>query len=203
LRPTAYNRRYRKAVHILAGFPAFILKFLTPGQMLAFTLAMAVASFLLKPSWPFLRELAKPEDLAARGIRGVRNYFVTVFLLAAVFGVRHPELVTAGWLALAWGDGAAGLAGAKENAKLPWSRNKTIVGFAACAGFIYLAMVSALLWHSAAAGFLATWQVQTALLGTALIVAVAESMEFGLDDNYIVGLGTAMLMWVAAGLGVW
>jgi phytol kinase len=201
--PTAYNRRFRKAIHVLAGFPAFILKFLTPSQVFAFVLAMAVVSFLLRPNWPFLRNLAKPEDMAARGIRGVRNYFVTVLLLAALFGARYPELVTAGWLALAWGDGAAGLVGSKQNAKLPWSRTKTVVGFVACACFVYLAMISALIWHRSATGFLAAWPAQAALLAIALVIAAAESAEQRLDDNYIVGLGTAGLMWVASIMGVW
>lgn len=188
---------------MLAGFPAFILKYMPYSQIVALALAMAVVSFLLRPNWPFLRELAKPEDLAARGISGVRNYFVTVLLLAVLFGVRHPELVTAGWLALAWGDGAAGLIGSKDNAKLPWSRTKTIVGFVACGCFVYLAMLSALVWHYSAPGFLVTWPVQAALVAIALVMAVAESAALRLDDNYIVGLGTAGLMWVASFIGVW
>jgi len=54
-----------------------------------------------------------------------------------------------------------------------------------------------------AAGFLATWDTQAVLAAIALVMAVAESVELHLDDNYIVGLGTAGLMWLAAATGVW
>ena len=193
----SYNRRYRKAIHILAGFPAFLLKVLTLEQMMLFGVCMLVASWLLRPNWPWLRELAKPEDLDRRYIAGVRHYFVAVLALIVLFGARHSELATAGWLALAWGDGAAGLVGGKV--RLPWNPSKTLAGFLACILLIYLAIAASCAWSGAAADWM-RWQVQVFIVLVAAAVSVAESLHLPMDDNYIVSLGTASLLYAGTAL---
>ena len=148
---------------------------------------------MLRPNWPWLRDLAKPEDVSSRAIIVARHYFVTVFLLIVLFGLRYNVIATAGWLALAWGDGAAALVGGKQSARLPWSRHKTISGFVSCIILVYCAIVISHLWTLDES----TWLSASALIYfgvVSLIVGVAESLEAKLDDNYIVGLGTAALL---------
>ena len=163
--------------------------------MLLFGVVMVVGSWMLRPNWPWLRDLAKPEDVNRRAIIGARHYFVTVFLLIVLFGLRYNVIATAGWLALAWGDGAAALVGGKQSARLPWSRHKTVSGFITCIVLVYCAIVISYLWTYDEL----TWLSAPALVyfgAVSLIIGVAESLETKLDDNYIVGLGTAALLFV-------
>ncbi len=176
-----------------------MLKQLPFSVMILFGAAMVVVSWMLRPKWRWLRELAKPEDVASRAFIGVRHYFVTVFLLIILFGLRHPVLATAGWLALAWGDGAAALVGGKDSLRLPWSRQKTVSGFIWCIILIYCAILISYLWTLA--DF--TWLTAPALAyfgAVSLVIGVAESFKTPIDDNYIVGLGTAALLFTGTAL---
>jgi phytol kinase len=123
-----YRRRLRKLIHILAGLPSFLLAYVSYPIALACALAAVTAAFMLRPEHPWLRMLVKPEDIQQHRISGVRHYFIAVLILIAVFGLHHPLIAAAGWLALAWGDGAAGLVGRKDAMKLPWSSRKTVIG---------------------------------------------------------------------------
>lgn len=144
--------------------------------------------------------LAKPEDRERGYIAGVRHYFLTVFVLIVIFEfMKASFLATAGWLALAWGDGAAGLVGRRDSAKLAWSRRKTIIGFVSCIFFTFFAIAFAYFWNFW--GF----EKPEALLGpnilamfgaTAFLVALLESIDLPIDDNYVVGLGTALLLYL-------
>lgn len=195
----AYNRRYRKTAHILAGFPAFLLKQLPFNVMILFGVAMVAASWALRPKWRWLRELAKPEDVANRAFIGARHYFVTVFLLIVIFGLRYSAIATAGWLALAWGDGAAALVGGQRSPRLPWSRHKTISGFVTCVLLVYCAILIAYLWTlDDFAWFSPSALVYFAVVS--LIIGIAESVKAPIDDNYIVGLGTAVLLFAGTAL---
>ena len=161
--------------------------------MLLFGVAMVVGSWMLRPNWDWLRDLAKPEDINRRAIVGARHYFVTVFLLIVLFGLRYDVIATAGWLALAWGDGAAALVGGKQSLRLPWSRHKTVSGFISCIALVYCAIIISYAWTLDES----TWLSLPALAyfgAVSLIVGVAESLETKLDDNYVVGLGTAALL---------
>lgn len=189
-----YCRQLRKTIHILAGFPAFLLPHVSYSLAVAGAIAAFVAALLLRPNMPWLRAIAKPEDYNSRSIGGVRHYFATVLMLIALFGARHPELVMAGWLALAWGDGAAGIAGSKAGYKLPWANRKTALGFAACCLFVWLA-ANAAFFAAGASGAWTTPAGQGFLVATAVMVAFLESWSLPFDDNYSVGLGTAILLY--------
>ena len=187
---TIYRRRLRKTIHILAGFPAFLLPLVSYSLMLTGAIAALVIALLLRPDTPWLRAMAKPEDFKTRSINGVRHYFAAILILIALFGGRYPELAMAGWLALAWGDGAAGLVGGKESLKLPWSKRKTIAGFVSCWICVWLAADAAFF----AAGATGTWTAvagQAFIGAAALAVAFLESWKLPFDDNYSVGLGIA------------
>lgn len=192
---TIYSRRLRKTMHILAGFPAFMLPLVSYSLMVTGALVALVAATLLQPNSQWLRAMAKPEDFKTRSINGVRHYFATILILVALFGLRYPELAMAGWLAMAWGDGAAGLVGPKEGLKLPWSKRKTVAGFVSCWICVWLAADAAFF----AAGTTGTWSEvggQAFIAVTALAVAFLESWKLPVDDNYSVGLGAAALLFI-------
>jgi len=192
-----YNRRLRKTIHILAGLPSFAFKFLPYWAQVSLAFGLLLFSLLLSPRLKFISALAKPEDRERGYIAGVRHYFLTVFLLVLIFGYLKASFVgLAGWLALAWGDGAAGLVGRRDSAKLPWSRRKTIVGFFSCIIFTFLAILITYVWLFWEAGFGALLRPSLlAMFGaTAFLVAIMESIDLPIDDNYVVGLGTAFLL---------
>ena len=156
-------------------------------------------SFLLTPKLKFVSPLAKPEDHERGYIAGVRHYFLTVFLLVLIFGYLNASFVgLAGWLALAWGDGAAGIVGRRDSAKLPWSRRKTIVGFFSCIIFTFLAIWLCYIWLFWETGFATLLKPSLLLMfgATAFLVAILESIDLPIDDNYVVGLGTAFLLFI-------
>ncbi len=82
---------------MLAGFPAFLLKQMPFNGMLLFGVVMVVGSWMLRPNWPWLRDLAKPEDVNCRAIIGARHYFMTVFLLIVLFGLRYNIVAGLPW----------------------------------------------------------------------------------------------------------
>lgn len=182
-------------MHILAGFPAFMLPLVSYNLMVTGAVAALAAAMLLRPDAQWLRVMAKPEDFKTRSISGVRHYFATILILIALFGLRYPELAMAGWLAMAWGDGAAGLVGPKEGLKLPWSKRKTVAGFVSCWICVWLAADAAFY----AAGVTGTWTAaggQAFIALAALAVAFLESWNLHFDDNYSVGLGAAALLFI-------
>jgi phytol kinase len=190
---TLYRRRLRKTIHILAGFPAFMLPLVSYSLMVATAVAALAIALLLRPDSQWLRAMAKPEDFKTRSINGVRHYFATILILIALFGLRYPEIAMAGWLAMAWGDGAAGLVGPKEGLKLPWSKRKTVAGFVSCWICVWLAADAAFF----VAGVTGTWTAaggQAFIAASALAVAFLESWKLPVDDNYSVGLGAAALL---------
>jgi dolichol kinase len=192
-----YQRRLRKAIHILAGLPAFLLGYVGFGIAVTCALAAVVVAFMLKPNEPWLKMLAKPEDISRRRIDGVRNYFLTVFILIVLFDLRYPQIAAAGWFALALGDGAAGLIGRKDAVKLPWSGRKTIVGFLSCWAGVWLAVLI-VFFLDCSAGLWVTWLGQVYIGLASLVVALLESVELPFDDNYTVGLSTALLLYAGA-----
>ncbi len=191
------NRRLRKAIHILAGFPSLSLKYLSFPYALLLAFFLLIIAILLSPKWKLVIPLLKEEDRVKGYISGVRHYFLTVFILVLLFGyLNSPFLASAGWLALALGDGTAGLVGRRDSAKLPWSRRKTIAGFFSCIVFTFLAILLTYLWFFWGVEFPALFRPSRMLMFAlvAFLIAVFESIDFPIDDNYIVGLGTAFLL---------
>ncbi len=190
----AYNRVLRKSIHILAGLPAFALKFMPYPLIVLFAAVLFVFSLFLRPSYKILSPLVKEEDRRRGYIAGARNYFLTVFILCLFFAIYQPYFAIAGWLALAWGDGFAGLVGRKESVKVPWSKVKTLPGFISCLLFVFAAVIIAYLW----AGVEGNTSLSLPLLlyfgFTSLIVAILESMETVVDDNFVVGIATSLLL---------
>jgi len=196
-----YNRRLRKLIHILAGFPALLLRFLPWWGMIVLALLFLAGTWFLHPRHRLVSAFAKPEDRARGFLSGVRNYFLSVLLLVVVFGAFNGFYATVGWLALAWGDGAAGLIGGSESAKLPWSRKKPIVGLLAGILGVFIAIIVASCWSSASCAGLGTVRL-VSFAALAIAIGLLESLELPLDDNFTVGLSTPALLLGLSALGV-
>ncbi|MBN2080768.1 hypothetical protein JW859_01040 [bacterium] len=204
-----YNRTARKLLHIAGSAGALLLPFIPYWVVLAAVLVMTVLALVLKPSHNrLLRALSKPADRIRGVITGLRGYCFAVLLLMLVWPLSTyviPDMeryVMLGWLALAWGDGLAGLIGPSpaEAATVPWNRYKTWWGYLAClVGILAAYLVAfAVPWPGLVAG---DWHCGLVCGGiTALIISFLESCNLRVDDNYIVGLGTPLL---ALGLGGW
>jgi dolichol kinase len=109
-------------------------------------------------------------------------------------GVTEPRrFIMFGWLALALGDGLAGLVGPGPTIgrTVPWNRQKTWWGVA---GSIVGSLIAFLVAFTLPfpAGALPAWQLWVGGVICAAAVAAAESAELPADDNYVVGLGAAV-----------
>jgi dolichol kinase len=196
-----YNRTARKLLHIAGGLGALTLPFIPYWLALAAALAAALLALVLKPQhvW-WLRVLSKPRDRLRGVITGMRSYCLVVLLLILLWPLLNlvyrdaAHYVMLGWLALSLGDGIAGLVGPHPSraGTVPWNKRKTWWGASAC----LLATLAAYLIC-----FTIPWPaVQVQPLGYALVtgslvavvVALLESLETPIDDNYLVGLGATL-----------
>jgi dolichol kinase len=203
-RSVGYNRAARKLLHIAGGLPALAVPFVPYWAALAAGSLLMVTALLLRPrhAW-WLRVLSKPADRVRGVITGLRGYCFVILLLLVLW--RPLLLITAdaeryvmlGWLTLSLGDGLAGLLGPgpKTGRTVPWNRRKTWWGLLGCFAGVLLAygVCLAVPWSGVSAlRSPAEWSVG---LSVALLVALLESADTPLDDNYLVGLGAPLLAW--------
>ena len=174
---TGYSETRRQFVHIaMAGF-ALLLRYLTwPQAALLAATALVFNAFLLARVAP---AIIRPTDRAHRA--GVIFYPLSVLLLILAFRDRL-DLAAAAWGILAFGDGAATLAGQSiGGARLPWNREKTRAGLIAfvIAGFIG---GSALFWWVGRGEMITGRDVIAIGLSTSA-AAFVETIPIALDDN--------------------
>lgn len=213
-RGRGYYRWARKLLHIAGGIGAITLPFIPYWLAVAAAVAAVLLARVLKPKhvW-WLRAMSKPEDRLRGVITGVRGYCLVVLLLILLWpvleavtwiGADAVRYVMFGWLALALGDGLAGLIGPGPSmaATVFWSRQKTWWGFAAC-------MVGTLAAYAIC--FIPAWGgTASAAVGSvlttggvlAVITALLESLETSYDDNYLVGLAPPLLALILLALKV-
>ena len=200
-----YNRTLRKVLHIAAGLPALAVPCLPSWVVLAATVVLLVAAYWLKPrhAW-WMRYISKPADRRRNVITGLRSFAGTLFLLAVVWfcldrlGPGDPSYsryVMLGWLALALGDGLAGLVGPgpKVARTVPWNKYKTWWGMIGCFGGVLLAYGLSIAVPYPPPPPLGMAALLSGGLLTAAAIALLESVRFKLDDNYTVGLGAAIV----------
>jgi len=210
-RGRGYNRTARKLLHIVGGTGALALPYIPYWLALAAAAGGMALALLLRPrhAW-WLRVLAKPADRIRGVITGVRGYCAVILLLIVLWPLLDlldqltadsVRYVMFGWLALALGDGLAGLVGPGPSVSVtvPWSRQKTWWGMLAC----YLGVLAAYLaafavpWPGTLPHPLsAAWEVA---IPVAVVIALLESLATPVDDNYIVGIGSPLL---ALALGI-
>ena len=179
------NETLRKSLHIAFGLFAFALKWLPWWAAAAVALA-AVLGNRLALHRIFGRSVARDE----RGFdTGIVAYPIAVLLLILVFRERLHYAAIA-WVLLAFGDGAATLAGRSARiASLPWNRAKSWGGF--------LAFVLA----GGAGAFAVSWwlgyrDIEVIVIAI-LVAAVVETLPLGVDDNITVPFAAAVALTVA------
>jgi dolichol kinase len=205
-----YDRRSRKLLHVLGGLLAFVLPFIPYWLSLLGGIGALLFSLLARPSAsPWLNAICKPEDRARGTISGLRGYAVSVLILLLcwpLLELREPaalRYVMFGWMALAFGDGLAGLIGPgpKVAATVPWNPNKTwwgvlgsFIGFAVA----YWCSFGLTMGTMGPADLLPRLLILLPVVS--LAGAVMESLDLPVDDNYVVGLSAPVLALLAASL---
>jgi uncharacterized protein (TIGR00297 family) len=173
----------RKAVHMGMGFFALALRFLS--WPVAAVCAAAALLFNLFALPAFGRSIYR--DSAKRHDIGIAAYPATVLAIILLFR-HHPAVAAALWGMMAAGDPMASVAGKLTGGpRLPWNRSKTWSGLAAYA--VFGAIAGGLLL--AYVGRMPVRYAITAFAGFALLGAFLESIETGIDDNFVPGLGIA------------
>jgi len=182
----------RKAVHAGVGLFSLFLRWLT--WPIAALCAAGALLFNLFALPVFGRGIYR--DATRRRDAGIVAYPASV--LAVVLLLRHALPVAAAiWAMMALGDPMASIAGRMLGGpRLPWNAKKTWSGSAAYA--VFGAVAGALLL--AFAGRLPISLALSGFAGFALLGALLESLDTGLDDNVVPGLAVAAA-WASMHLG--
>jgi uncharacterized protein (TIGR00297 family) len=176
------------------GTLALLLRYLTAYE--ATLLAAVAVAFNLYALRRIAGHLYRPTEFRQRFRSGITLYPIAVLLMLLVLPDRR-DIVAAAWGILAFGDGMATLAGHHvRSPRIPWNREKSIVGSAA---FI--------LFGSAAGSFLCWW-CQPAVIPPAyawfaiwmpvlatIAAAAVETVPIRLDDNISVPATAAAVLW--------
>jgi uncharacterized protein (TIGR00297 family) len=218
----------RKTIHVGAGTPALLLRWLTPWQ--AVLIALVALFFNLFVLHRITRGLLLREEEREKGFSwGIALYPALALALILVFRDRL-ELAAATIGLLAFGDGMATFTGVLVGgARLPWNRNKTWSGFVAfvlwgTAGSALLLRWTQLAVIDAVGGgravpdwigpsFLVTEARQTlpsdsamlivGCLVAALAAAIAESLDSRVDDNIRITMTGGSVLFAASLIEPW
>jgi uncharacterized protein (TIGR00297 family) len=185
----------RKVVHVGVGGLAFVLAFLSWWQALALAVAALLHNLFVLPLYGG-RRLFRGKARRRGQDPGIVLYPASVVTMVLLFPA-HLEIVAAGWLFMAVGDGMAGVVGmtaGRHGPALPWNQAKSWAGLLA---FVVFGVPAAL------AGVVATARVPVdghllgALFAVGAVMAVVESLELGVNDNLVVPIGSAALLYAA------
>ncbi len=128
--PPRFSEGARQAVHITMGAVALVLRFATWWEAAILAgVAVAINAHVLHriPGWSLHRESEKGH----RYVSGVTLYPVAILVLILVLRARL-DIVAAAWGILAFGDGAATIAGRRvRSPAIPWNPSKSLAGSAA------------------------------------------------------------------------
>jgi uncharacterized protein (TIGR00297 family) len=195
---TTHSETARQLVHLGSGCFALLLRYLTWWQ--AAGLACAAIAFNVAVL-PLVggRRLYRPSDHARGFPLGILIYPAAVLLLILAFPAQ-PDIAAAAWGILAFGDGAATLAGRRfPLAALPWNREKTaggLIAFAVCGGTAGVALA---VWtRSAVTPVPSAMFSVIAPAAAAVIAAFVETIPVRLDDNISVPIVAAATLWFAS-----
>jgi len=193
-----FSETARQLVHISMGAFALLLRVLTWRQAALCALAALLFNAIVLPRAGG-RTIIRPAD-AARGYPiGILIYPIAVLMLILAFPARL-DIAAGAWGILAFGDGAATLAGRRWGRhRLGWNPDKSVEGL--------LAFISA---GSAAAILLAWWTAPAITPVPALafiliappLAAVAaglvETVPVALDDNISVPAVAGAVLWLCS-----
>lgn len=187
----------RQLVHASMGAFALLLRVLTWWQAALCAAAAVLFNVFVLPRIGG-RALDRPADTARGFPLGIVLYPVAVLALILAFPSR-PDMAAAAWGILAFGDGAATLAGRRWGRhRLGWNPDKSLEGL--------LAFVAA---GGAAGVFLSWWTVPAvhpapaigftlaAATLAALAAGLAETIPIQLDDNVTVPAVAGTVLWMS------
>jgi uncharacterized protein (TIGR00297 family) len=190
-RPIVSKRNF---IHMaMLGF-AFFLPFLTWVQAAAAAvLALLFNLYLLPRLGLDLRK--SPQGNADENVwTGIVMYPISVLILILLYR-HHMAIVGGAWAILAWGDGAAAIAGtAVPSAALRWNRGKH------WSGLIAFFLAGTLVAYALTRWIQPSLSADKALVvcaATAAVGAIIESLPISLDDNLTVPLVSAAFMFCA------
>jgi uncharacterized protein (TIGR00297 family) len=205
-------------VHIASGLFALLLRFMTWWQGAALAAFALLFNLLLLPRLGG-RRLYRPVDEVRGFPLGILLYPLAVLLLILTFPTR-PDIAAAAWAVLAFGDGAATLAGRWSQAgsgwsggsgrsggsdgsfvspPLPWNREKTLAGTLAFIVIGGAAAVAFAAWTRPAVVPFPPWSwVVFAPLTAALAAALVETLPVRLDDNISVPATAGAVLWLGS-----
>ncbi len=192
----------RQTLHMAMGGFALLLRVLTVWQAAACAVAALAFNLYVLPHVGG-RALYRASDRARGYPVGIVLYPLAVLALILVFP-RRPDITAAAWAILAFGDGAATLAGrAFGGPTLPWNREKTLRGTAAFVVAGGAAGVGLAWWTApalaASPGILYLTAAPIAAAGAAALV---ETIPVRLDDNLSVPAAAAGTLWTLSLLSV-
>lgn len=203
---TSHSEHARQWVHIGSGLFALLLRFMTWWQ------GAALAAFALLFNAVVLprvggRRLYRPTDEARGFPLGILLYPLAVLGLILAFPAR-PDIAAVAWAVLAFGDGAATLAGhwsqsidrRRESLSrpLPWNREKTIAGTLAFVVFAAAGGVALAMWTRPAVEPMPPWTwIICAPIAAAIAAAFVETLPVRLDDNISVPVTAAAVLWLS------
>lgn len=181
----------RKAVHAGMGLFALALRWLSwPVAALCALAAVLFNLFVM----PRIGRGIYRQDAGRRDI-GIVAYPVMVLVLILLF---RYELAAAAalWAMMAFGDPAATIAGKLLGGPaLPWNRRKRWIGFLAYASVGAVAATAAWLWVASARGLtVSVGSCLALLLPVVVLAAFLESLDTGLDDNWVPPIPCALLL---------
>jgi len=176
----------RKTIHVAMGGFALLLRWLTPFQASLCAIAAFLHNYFILPR-TLGKRIYRKEEIIKGVPTGILVYPLSVLILILLFWGRL-YLAALIWGIMAFGDGFATIFGATYGKKkLPWSRDKSYVGF-----FSYLIFgtlgASFLLWWTAPKGLFSLSTILLISFATTLFSAIVETIPFGLNDNFIVPL---------------
>jgi uncharacterized protein (TIGR00297 family) len=182
----------RKLIHIGVGACALLLAHLPWWGAAAACLGGFLFNFYVLPRLT-ARRLERPEE---HGLPvGIYAYPLTLGLLCLLFPNRL-EVVAVAWGMMAFGDGAATLAGLLAGGPaVPWNPEKRWSGLAAF--WLFGTLASGVLYAYVAEGRWTPWSGVTWLFvaATAAVAAFVESCPSGLDDNIAAPIAAALFFY--------
>ncbi|HHN74172.1 MAG TPA: TIGR00297 family protein [Acidobacteria bacterium] len=185
----------RKSVHVAMGGFAFLLVWLTPWQAALLAAGALLHNLFLLPLYGG-RRIFRGEAAERGHDLGIVLYPASILALVLIFPHR-PEIVAAAWGLLAFGDGMATVAGTLargRGGRLPWNPDKSWIGLAAF-GLFGGAGAAALYGWTLGVAVEASWLLPVLIV--TVVMAVAESLPLGLDDNIVVSVGGGALLCAA------
>jgi uncharacterized protein (TIGR00297 family) len=193
-----FSETARQIVHMSMGAFALLLRVLTWWQAAILAVAALVFNAVVLPRTGG-RAIIRPADVSRGYPSGILLYPVSVLLLILAFPARL-DIVAGAWGILAFGDGAATLAGRWwGHHRLSWNPGKTVEGLLA---FVVLGGAAAVLltWWTAPA--VTPPPALTFILVAPVIAAAAaglvETIPIALDDNISVPATAGAVLWLCS-----